>query len=404
MLGDGWLGRWLKPLAGPHGLLRAGRFDEAERAFREHASARPRDVRAHLALGRLALWRDDLAAAEDRLSRVLALGGRNREAHALLAEVHYRRDEAAAAASRFEAAGRAPLAAKLRSFASRPPYGLEGPALVRIPFSRCEPLPIVEAHVNGGPAVPFLLDTGGGELILDAECARRAEARRFGAEGGVYGGGLRSRYVHGTVDSFSLGDLTVHRLPIQIMDLGAMGAALGEPKLAGIVGTVLFHRLRATIDYPGGQLMLRRKDHPLAESEDGGTAVPFRLAGDHYLIAEGRLNDGPSLQLLVDTGLTTAFACPPATLAAAGIDPSASACEVGMGGGGQHRTRTFDIAALSLGGVRRQDLSGLAGVFPPELESGLGFRLGGIVSHEFFLPFAVTFDFARMEMRLRTGA
>ena len=314
MPGDGWLGRWLKSLAGPHGLLRAGRFDEAERAFAERATTRPRDVRALLALGRLALWRDDLTVAEDRLSRVLALGGRNREANALLAEIHYRRDEPEAAASRFEAAGRASMGAKLRSFAGRAPYGLEGPTVVRIRFSRREPLPIVEAQVNGAPAAPFLLDTGGGELILDAECARRAEARRFGAEGGVYGGGLHSRYEHGAVDSFSLGDLTVHRLPVQIMDLGAVGAAVGEPALAGIVGTVLFYRLRATFDYPSGQLVLRRKDQPLAESEEGGTAVPFRLAGDHYLIAEGRLNDGPSLLLFVDTGLTTAFACPPATL------------------------------------------------------------------------------------------
>ena len=77
---------------------------------------------------------------------------------------------------------------------------------------------------------------------------------------------------------------------------------------------------------------------------------------------------------------------------------------MGTGAGGQHRTRTFGVVALNLGPVRRQDLRGLAGVFPSELESGLGFRLDGIVSHEFFLPFAVTFDFARMEMRLRGSA
>ena len=122
------------------------------------------------------------------------------------------------------------------------------------------------------------------------------------------------------------------------------------------------------------------------------------------MIAEGRLNDGPSLLLFIDTGLTTAFACPPATLATARIDPSTSAGDVATGAGGQHRTRTFDIAALSLGPVRRQDLRGLAGVFPPEFECGLGFRIGGIVSHEFFLPFAVTFDFARMEIRLQEAA
>lgn len=54
----------------------------------------------------------------------------------------------------------------------------------------------------------------------------------------------------------------------------------------------------------------------------------------------------------------------------------------------------------------RQDLAGLAGVFPPQLEWDFGFRIGGLVSHEFLRPYAVTFDFSRMTIRLAqaTGA
>jgi hypothetical protein len=36
--------------------------------------------------------------------------------------------------------------------------------------------------------------------------------------------------------------------------------------------------------------------------------------------------------------------------------------------------------------------------FPPGLERGQGFRIGGLVSHGFFRSWRVTFDFVRMRM------
>jgi len=46
-------------------------------------------------------------------------------------------------------------------------------------------------------------------------------------------------------------------------------------------------------------------------------------------------------------------------------------------------------------------LIGVYGAFPPSLESSLGFDVGGIISHQFFRPYAVTFDFRNMQLILR---
>jgi hypothetical protein len=60
----------------------------------------------------------------------------------------------------------------------------------------------------------------------------------------------------------------------------------------------------------------------------------------------------------------------------------------------------FEIAALSMGAARRENLQGIAEVFPRQLEWAYGFRIGGLISHGFLDAFAVTLDFDRMAIRL----
>jgi len=381
-------------------LLRSGRFADAERAF-ERAAAGSRESRPLLALGHLALLRDDLPRAGQHLKQALALDRTNRDARGLLAEVHYRRREFDAAAALAESSGSRATARKLRSFAGRGPYTIEGPPLTALPFATRDPLPIVKARVNGGDEALFLLDTGGGELILDTSVAESCRARRFGRERSFFGGGKKAAFEHGAVESIGLGEMTVRDVPAVIMALPPVRTALGQPSLAGIIGTSLFYRFRATIDYPGGQLVLAMRETPVEASGPGSVEIPFWLAGDHFIVAEGRLNDGPTLMLLVDTGLGgAAFTAPPSTLDAAGIDLRKAARQDGMVAAGRLDVRPFPIGSLALGEARREDLVGLAGVFPPQLEWEYGVRIGGLISHEFFRPYALTFDFSRMVIRL----
>jgi len=59
------------------------------------------------------------------------------------------------------------------------------------------------------------------------------------------------------------------------------------------------------------------------------------------------------------------------------------------------------VDRLTLGDVQHTDINGVYGVFPESLERGQGFRIAGLVSHQFFRSHSVTFDFDGMRMLLR---
>ena len=122
------------------------------------------------------------------------------------------------------------------------------------------------------------------------------------------------------------------------------------------------------------------------------------MAGDHFLLAQGRLDRGPKQLLLVDTAFgRLAFTGPESTLQDAGITvPAAQTAP-----SGRPPIAKFPIAQLSLGSLEEKNISGIYGAFPPGLENGLGVHVGGIISHEYFLPYAVTFDFVRMKIAIR---
>jgi hypothetical protein len=121
--------------------------------------------------------------------------------------------------------------------------------------------------------------------------------------------------------------------------LRQLSESFGVKRIDGILGTTLFYHFRATLDYPQGELVLRRKDAKsleqfAAESSARSVAVPFWMASDHFMVGWGRVATLPP-------GL-------------------------------------YD------------------GPFP--WENSFGFNLAGMVGHDFFKPYAVTFDFEGMQI------
>jgi tetratricopeptide (TPR) repeat protein len=78
-------------------LLEQGRLEEAESEFRAALKANPDDARAHLGLGRVENQRDDPAASLADLQRAAADPHARKAAALLMAEVHQRLGDAAAA-------------------------------------------------------------------------------------------------------------------------------------------------------------------------------------------------------------------------------------------------------------------------------------------------------------------
>ena len=391
-------------------LFRHGQFADAEALYSQLATGKTADSLVALRLGSIALYQNRLDVAEVRLKQVLRLKPDDREAKRLLAEVYYRRDDFAKAAPLFRTSGNEVLAKKLEGFKDARPYLIESQAEVtHVWFLQTDPLPLIEVKVNGEP-LNFLIDTGASEVYLDPAVVKKLAVRQFGTTQGEFAGGKSAQTGHGRIDSLTLGDFVVRNVPVLILSTKRFAAMAQGRSVGGILGTAILFRFIAALDYPRGELVLRRKTRgQLKQVEEQtkahrGIVMPFWMAGDHFLVAWGKVEKSPPLLFFVDTGLAGGgFICPSSTLKDAAIATPVGPAMEGQGGGGKLKLVPFMVDELSLGEVKGRQIQAFAGVFPPGLEYSLGFRIAGIISHQFFRPYSLTFDFQEMRLLVTPG-
>ena len=388
-------------------LFLAGRLVEADRAFAAALGDAPGDTLALVRRGSLALFDNRLREARPLLLEAARRGASYRRVEAMLAETWYREDQFDSAAVHFRRAGREGMARKLDSFRGRRPNRIVGPSADTLRFLQTDPLPTVELTVNGRGPFLFLIDTGGGELTLDPTFGDSVHAARFGAESGQFAGGKRRDVLHATADSVQIGRFVVHEVPLLLLDTSRLSGVVGGARVAGILGTTLLGRFRFTLDYRDGALVLERRSPTSPVPAPAGphrAVLPFWLAGDHFMLARGTIGASPEVTWFVDTGLAgAAFTGPTSTLSLGGIALTDTASFTGEGGGGSVRVTPFLVPRLTVGPVRRDSLLGMVGAFPPSLETSLGPRVAGLVSHAFFRESRVTFDLDRMQLTIEGG-
>jgi hypothetical protein len=387
-------------------LFASGRFAEAETAYAAILAADPAQRHAIRRLGELALLGNRLDGAEQHLQRVVELAPDDREAAELLAESYFRRDNFAAAAALLQAHGLP--AQRAAGFGDERPYaGLPSTDPVRLDFLVTDPLPLVALRLNSGVESAFLIDTGGPELIVDTEAAREIGLEAEAESTGTFAAGMTASVLHGKLDALALGSLELRDVPVTISPIRRF-SHLFDRTVDGVLGTVVFYHFLAEMDYPGGRLTLWPKTPESAEPFErevaDGTriAVPFWLAGDHLIVAPGQVNDGPPTLLFVDTGLAGGgFTCPQSTVEEAHVRLIHEAATEAAFPGGTVSITPLVVERLRLGEAEERDVQGLFGPFPPLLEHTHGFRIGGLISHTFFKPYDVVFDFTGMRLLLK---
>jgi tetratricopeptide (TPR) repeat protein len=405
------------PIESADRLFQMGEFAQAGEQYARIAADRPHDYSAILQLGRIALLSNRLDDAESWLKKAIGLRGGEADPKIMLAEVYYRRDDFEKAAASLNGIDLStdPLivsqyptlnVAKLRSFKGQTPYQVLGDGqMTRLKFLRTDPLPLVSVRVNGGAEVTFFIDTGGSEVALDTEFARELGVPQFGAVQGTFSGGQHAEVQQGRIESLTIGDWTVRNLPAAMLPLRQLSESLGARRIDGIIGTTLFYHFLATIDYPKGELVLRRKDAASLEqflaSAGKSIAVPFWIASDHFMVGWGRVETLPPTLLFIDTGLASAgVKLAESVIKEAGIKLPEDKASSGAGGGGKLRIVPYVVHRLSFGQLQEDNVPGLYdGPFP--WESLFGFHLAGMVGHDFFKPHAVTFDFQNMKVFLQ---
>jgi hypothetical protein len=119
------------------------------------------------------------------------------------------------------------------------------------------------------------------------------------------------------------------------------------------------------------------------------------------MVGWGRVETIPPALLFVDTGLQGAgVKLAESVIKEAGIKLEEDKASEGAGAGGKLKIVPYTVRQLSFGGVREDNVSGLYdGPFP--WENAFGFYLAGMVGHDFFKPYVVTFDFANMKIFLQ---
>jgi Tfp pilus assembly protein PilF len=398
-------------------LFRAGEFAQAREQYARIAVHHPDDYPAILQLGRIALLSNRLDDARNWLERAIALRPGDTDPKVMLAEVYYRRDDFEQAAASLNgvdvSANQLVISqyptlnlAKLQSFKGQTPYQLQGDGqATRLKFVRRDPLPVVSVRVNGGREVTFFIDTGGSEVALDTEFARELGVPQFGAVEGTFSGGQQTKVQQGRIGSLTVGDWTVRNLPVVMLPLRQLSQGLGVKQIDGVLGTTLFYHFLATLDSPRGELVLRRKDatsqEQFAASAGKSVAVPFWIASDHFMVAWGRVDALPPALLFVDTGLQGAgVKLAESVIKQAGIKLEEDKASAGAGAGGTLKIVPYLVRRLSFGPVQEENVRGLYdGPFP--WDNMFGFHLAGMVGHDFFKRYAVTFDFENMKIVLQ---
>ncbi len=411
-------------------LYSEGRFDEAEEAYLGALALAPDNAAILERLGTIALWRNDLQQAEGRLEAALQNTPWYRSFWPLDVNLKYRLGVTYLRQDRFtelnqlyrEARGPVAIgpfqfldafAEQMALFEGQTPYEIEGPDETRVDFIVTDPLPVVELSINGGEPICFIVDTGGMELVLDDDLAEEVGAQIAGSFTGSYGGQKEAATGLGRVDSVSIGDFIVRNVPVHTLDTDPWSSDLGGLEVRGVVSTRFLMHFLATIDYPGGALILRRTTAENLEALEAELAsaqtkvIPFWLIETHYIVAWGTVNDIDPMLFFVDTGLAGGgFTASESVLEEAGIPVDWTQAEEEAGGGGAFLSVDIVVDRLTLGSGENEvveiHVPGSASEAPPSiLGDTLGFRIGGLISHEFFRGHALTLDFTGMRLILQ---
>jgi tetratricopeptide (TPR) repeat protein len=399
-------------------LFQTGKFAEADEVYARIAAQDPKNYSATLQLGRIALLSNRLDDAQKWLEMAIALQPDDADAKVMLAEAFYRRDDfqkAATSLNGVEVSSNKLLVsqyptlnvAKLESFKGQTPYEVQGDGQeTRLKFVKTDPLPLVSVRVNGGDEVTFFIDTGVSDVMLDTDFARELGVPQFGAVQGTFSGGQHADVQNGRIESLTVGDWTIKNLPIATLALRQLSKDFGVKRIDGAIGTTLFYHFLATLDYLQGELVLRRKtakslEQFAAESSAKSVAVPFWIAGDHFMVGWGRVETTPPTLLFVDSGLAGAgVKLAKSVIMEAAIKLEEAKAYEGAGGGGTLKIVPYTVHQLSFGDVKENNVPGIYdGPFP--WENSFGFYLAGMVGHDFFKPYAVTFDFQNMRIFLQ---
>jgi tetratricopeptide (TPR) repeat protein len=392
-------------------LFKAGKFEEAGRAYEEILKTDPTDLHAAQQRGYVGLLSNRFPEAEKYLTMALELAPEDKDTNQILGDCYIRQDKLSLSVPRWQAAGNDVLATWFGAVRGKP-YQIHGD-IARLPWQQMDPTPLVEASVNGGPPKRFMFYTGEPWLGMSAEVAKEAGLSPVAKQQIDYLNGTAWLYF-GVLDSFKLGDIELRNIPVEWSETDQDNP--GGPN-DGIIGTWVFYHLLTTFDYAGRSLILRRPTPEAARkvradaARAGAKPLPLWLASDHGTLSTGSIagaaDSGPRVMGLTIGGIGEAVAGMPGEVAKRlrvrtdydrPIETFAHS----------HPATTYPCypKEIRLGDAVAKDVYCEMDPGMPVNEPrpfGTGIDATGHFAHSFYKPYNITLDFTGMNLYIARG-
>lgn len=259
----------------------------------------------------------------------------------------------------------------------------------------------LDVRINGRGPFAFLLDTGASGVVITARAAEVLHIRGSGSFTGGGGGGATVHYTRATLRELRVGGVVLRRIDAVISPQTFTYFPVVEGvRCDGVLGYDLFRRYAVQIDPRANRLTLWR--FGTFDTRPFGAPIPFRL-GDYQVPVVSGTIDGVPGELWIDTGFRgTALVFSP-FVRAHRLDarPGTSFEAVaswGVGGPVRAQLRRADltVAGRRFSGAILQLSHAASGA--DASRDGAGLVGAGILRR-----FAVTFDYSRKIMYVRTG-
>ena len=283
--------------------------------------------------------------------------------------------------------------------AERSDVGLRGGKIARAALragSATMGFPVVLARINGHTALPFIVDTGGHDIVTPA--AARQLGLKVVAGGVSFGAGAGStRTAFTRVQRIALGGAEMSHQPFVVLyeDLGSARNAQGRSvPIAGILGLELFERFTVTLDFARGEIELG----PRSAAFDTRDALPITFTSDEPLVdarVAGRLGS-----FAIDTGNNVGLIVYHRWLARSNVPGFVVLRDTmdGMSVGGSVSFRRARATSLELGVLR---ISGVPVLVADARLGAMSSRSeAGSIGTPNFSGFRVTFAYAAGKMML----
>jgi hypothetical protein len=391
-------------------LFKAGKFEQAGRAYEEILKKDPANLNAARQRGYIGLLSNKFPEAEKYLNMALKLAPGDNETNELLGDCYIRQDKFSLSVPCWQAAGEA---AYVKWFAavSGTPYEIHGD-IGRVPFQQMDPEPQVEASVNGGPPKRFSFYTGSSWLGMSAAVAKEAGLSPVYQQQTDFEGHPIWSYF-GVLDSFKLGGIELRNIPVYWSE--PVSAADAAPQTNdGLIGTWVFYHLLTTFDYAGRSLILRRPTPETASKvradaqRAGAKPLPLWLVLDHNCLSMGSIAGSGARVMGVNVGGTGQFTGGVAWEAAKQLGVRTDYDRPIQAFGHSHATTAYPCypKEIRLGDAVANEVycetdpNGRVNVPWPY---GSGIDTIGYFTHCFWKPYNITLDFTGMNIYIARG-